>query len=141
MRALWDQGSMGPRLYRTNVLYNPGSIGPSFFASMRSRTKPCQTCPSNAKWDHMLLHVFSCDMMCRNTEQNLLEHAEIPQIVRTKGKVLCMLVLKTVDIFFLQDDVILTDNAVVCMCAHALYTLPCLIESFYSPTINLVMDL
>lgn len=53
---------------------------------MWSRTKLCQTCPSKAKWGHMLLQVFSCDMMWRNTEKNLLEHAEIPHEIRVLGK-------------------------------------------------------
>lgn len=98
----------------------------------------------------------------KNTEKDLLERAGIPHEIRVWGKILCMLLFKTVDIFFMQDDIILTGNALcvhVCVCAgvftcthphartHAYVdmcgcnTLACCVGSFYSPTLNLFMGL
>ena len=76
----------------------------------------------------------------------------MPPAIRVLGKIVCTLVLKNVDLSFLQDGFVFTGNAVcvcVCVCVCALtcvcicrqYTLACCFGSFYYPTINLFMGL
>ena len=50
--------------------------------------------------------------------------AEMPPVIRVLGKIVCTLVLKNVDLSFLQDGFVFTGNALcvcvcACVCVHA----------------------
>ena len=65
---------------------------------------------------------FSCDRRGRNAGRKaaaLLGSAEMPPVIRVLGRTLGTLVLKNVDLNFLQDGFVLSGNALcVSVCMH-----------------------